>query len=64
VCLLYLATCAITGEVYRPRGPEPDRLGFWVLNVLPLISLITLALDIRRHRKPRPEPPRPPAVAS
>jgi hypothetical protein len=64
VCLLYLAACAITGEVYRPRGPEPDRLGFWVLNVLPLIPLITLVLDVRRHRKSRPGPPVAPAIAS
>jgi uncharacterized membrane protein YphA (DoxX/SURF4 family) len=54
VCLLYLAACAITGEVYRPRGSEPHELGFWVLAVMPALPLVTLALDIRRHRASRP----------
>jgi uncharacterized membrane protein YphA (DoxX/SURF4 family) len=57
VCLLYLAACAITGEVYRPRGSEPHRLGFWVLAVMPALPLLTLAADIRRHRQSRPGHP-------
>jgi uncharacterized membrane protein YphA (DoxX/SURF4 family) len=58
VCLLYLAACAITGEVYRPRGSEPHRLGFWVLAVMPALPLLTLIADVRRHRKSRPGPAR------
>jgi hypothetical protein len=49
----YLLVCAITGEVYRPRGADFDQPAFYLLVALPLFPLVTLAVDQRRHRRAR-----------
>ncbi len=49
----YLAVCAITGGVYRPRGAELSNPEFWVFPVLLLFPIVTWVLDRRRYRAAR-----------
>lgn len=45
---LYLAACATTGGVYRPRGAAWDTPAFYVFPTMLLVVLATLMVD--RHR--------------
>jgi len=48
ILFLYLAACAITGEIYRPRGgAEWDRPVFYVLVVMPLLPVAALLVERR-----------------
>lgn len=50
ILALYLAACAITGEVYRPRGGAERGAGFVLLSVIPLVPAITLVVERLRRR--------------
>jgi hypothetical protein len=53
VLALYLGACALTGEVYRPRGgAEWHRPAFYALVAMPALPVIT-ALIARRGRRAR-----------
>jgi uncharacterized membrane protein YphA (DoxX/SURF4 family) len=48
IVLLYLAACALSGDVYRPRGAEWNRPAFYLLIAIAVSPLVTLALERRR----------------
>jgi len=50
ILALYLGLCAVTGEVYRPRGADRDAAGFYVLQAIALLPVITLVIEHRRRR--------------
>lgn len=50
VLLLYLASCALAGGVYRPRGLDLARPEFYVFPLIACLPLLTLALEWRRRR--------------
>jgi len=47
---LYLASCALAGGVYRPRGLDLGHLEFYVFPLIACLPLLTLALEWRRRR--------------
>ncbi|CAN92015.1 hypothetical protein predicted by Glimmer/Critica [Sorangium cellulosum So ce56] len=47
----YLATCLLSGGIYRPRGPAFDEPGFYVLMALPLFPIVTALIDRRRRAR-------------
>jgi uncharacterized membrane protein YphA (DoxX/SURF4 family) len=47
----YLGATLLAGEIYRPRGLELSTPSFYLLVALPVIPLVTYALDRRRHRR-------------
>ena len=51
VIALYLLTCLGAGEVYRPRGAEPDRAAFYVFPLMLLSGVVTLIIDEARYRR-------------
>ncbi len=51
IVALYLLACAWAGEVYRPRGIELSDPRFYLLPAIASLPLLTLALDIRMHRR-------------
>lgn len=50
IFLVYLATCALYGGVYRPRGAEFGTLAFYVLPIIALFPFVTWFFD-RSHGK-------------
>lgn len=48
IILLYLAACALSGDVYRPRGAEWGRPAFYLLMAIAACPLVTLAIGRRR----------------
>ena len=48
---LYLAACAVTGEIYRPKGAGLDSPAFYVFPVMLLTVAVTLAIDQARYRR-------------
>jgi len=51
VLCLYLAVCAATGGVYRPRGAAWDTPAFYVFPAMLLLVIATFVLDRSRSRK-------------
>jgi uncharacterized membrane protein YphA (DoxX/SURF4 family) len=52
ILLLYLAACALTGEIYRPRkGAEWTEPAYYALLAMPLLPVIALVADRRRRRR-------------
>lgn len=52
---LYLATCALAGGVYRPRGVELHEPAFYVLPTIALLPVFTYLIE--RHRRRRAPSP-------
>lgn len=50
ILLLYLAICAISGEIYRPRGVEWDNPAFYMLPLIAVFPVATLAYEQLRRR--------------
>lgn len=50
IILLYAAACALSGEVYRPRGADWRQPAFYLLIAIAACPLVTLALERRRWR--------------
>lgn len=50
ILLLYLGACALTGEVYRPRGPDWGAPAYYSLVVMPFLPLAAWLVDRRRWR--------------
>ncbi len=48
---LYLATTALAGRIYRPRGVELDAPSFYLLLVIPLVPVATWWIERRRRRR-------------
>jgi len=48
---LYLLVCAVTGEIYRPRGAEWSKPQFYVFPLMLALVVATWALDRARWRK-------------
>lgn len=48
IILLYLAACALSGGVYRPRGAEWGRPAFYLLLAIAACPVITLGIERRR----------------
>lgn len=53
VMCLYLAVCAVTGSVYRPRGAEWASPAFYVFPAMLLVVLATFVVDQARARRAR-----------
>jgi uncharacterized membrane protein YphA (DoxX/SURF4 family) len=53
ILTLYLAVCALTGGIYRPKGVELDTPSFYVFPALLLIPIVTFAVDQARYRRSR-----------
>ncbi len=51
ILVLYLAACAATGEIYRPRGAEWGRPVYYVLVVMPLLPVAALLIERRGRRR-------------
>jgi uncharacterized membrane protein YphA (DoxX/SURF4 family) len=51
ILALYLGLCAVTGEVYRPRGGARGEPGSYVLLAIALLPIVTLVVDQARHRR-------------
>jgi uncharacterized membrane protein YphA (DoxX/SURF4 family) len=51
ILVLYLGICAYSGGIYRPRGVELHDPAFYVLPLIALFPLITLALERARRRR-------------
>jgi uncharacterized membrane protein YphA (DoxX/SURF4 family) len=51
ILVFYLAVCAVSGEIYRPKGVEIDEPAFYVLPAIMLMPLVTFAVDQARHRR-------------
>ncbi|MBX3259721.1 MAG: hypothetical protein KIS78_11255 [Labilithrix sp.] len=49
ILALYLAVCAATGGVYRPRGAAWDTPAFYVFPTMLLVVVATLFVDRARH---------------
>lgn len=45
IIVLYLAACALSGDVYRPRGAEWGRPAFYLLLAIAACPLVTLAIE-------------------
>ncbi len=54
ILLGYLAVTALAGEVYRPRGVEPDRPAFYILCALPLLPIGTWWVERRGAKRSAP----------
>ena len=48
---LYLAVCAATGGVYRPRGAAWSSPAFYVFPTMLLIVIVTALVDRAKARK-------------
>jgi uncharacterized membrane protein YphA (DoxX/SURF4 family) len=48
ILALYLAACALTGEVYRPRGAEWRAPAYYALVAMPLLPLVAWLIERRR----------------
>jgi uncharacterized membrane protein YphA (DoxX/SURF4 family) len=48
ILLLYLGACALTGEVYRPRGAEWRTPAYYALVAMPLLPLAAWLVERRR----------------
>lgn len=55
ILALYLAVCALTGEIYRPRRFAPDSLAFYMFPTMLLLPIVTFVVDQVRHRRSRAE---------
>lgn len=66
ILALYLGACAVSGGVYRPRGVDLAHPGFYVLLVIAVLPLATLAWTRRAARARRGAAPgeRPGAAVS
>ena len=53
ILALYLAVCALTGEIYRPRGLKPDALAFYIFPTMALLPIVTFIIDEARQRRSR-----------
>ncbi len=53
IIVVYVATTLAQGEVYRPRGVELDRLGFYLLPTIMLFPIVTWLIDRSRYRARR-----------
>ena len=51
---VYIAVTAVSGEIYRPRGMELDKPGFYLFPALLVLLIATWVLD-RRAWKARPK---------
>ncbi len=51
--VLYVAVCAGTGEIYRPRGVELDNPAFYLFPLMLLLTIVTFFIDRARYRKAR-----------
>lgn len=50
ILLLYLASCALDGGVYRPKGADPGNPAFYVLPLVALVPVVTYLIERRRRR--------------
>lgn len=48
IVLFYVAACALSGDVYRPRGAEWGRPAFYLLLAIAACPFVTLALERKR----------------
>lgn len=53
ILALYLGVCALSGEIYRPRGVDLGHPGYYVLHLIAVLPLITLAIERSRRRARR-----------
>jgi hypothetical protein len=51
ILTLYLAVCALSGGIYRPKGFDPSAPPFYVFPAIALLPVITLIVDRARHRR-------------
>lgn len=51
IITLYVGVCLAHGGIYRPRGMDLGNPAFYVLPMIMLLPLVTLALDIRARRR-------------
>lgn len=49
ILALYVAVCAASGGVYRPRGVELDNPAFWLLPLIALFPIAALVIEQRRR---------------
>ena len=50
----YGAICALSGGIYRPKGPEPDNPAFYLFPLIVLFPLVTFAIEQQRRRRKNP----------
>ena len=53
ILLVYFATCAISGGIYRPRGAELHNPAFYLLPTIALFPVVTWLIDRARYRARR-----------
>jgi uncharacterized membrane protein YphA (DoxX/SURF4 family) len=53
IIILYFATSAAQGAVYRPKGMELDTPAFYVMPAILLLPIVTLIVDQRRASRVR-----------
>jgi uncharacterized membrane protein YphA (DoxX/SURF4 family) len=53
ILVLYLGVCALSGEIYRPRGVDLGHPGYYVLHLIALAPLVTLVIERARRRARR-----------
>lgn len=51
ILVLYLGICAYSGGIYRPKGVELHNPAFYVLPLIALFPLVTLAIEHVRRRR-------------
>lgn len=51
ILLLYLGACALTGEVYRPRGADWRSPAYYALVAMPFLPLAAWFVERRRWRR-------------
>jgi uncharacterized membrane protein YphA (DoxX/SURF4 family) len=51
IIILYFGAAALTGEVYRPKGPDWTNPNFIVLQVITLLPVLTFIIDHRQYRR-------------
>jgi uncharacterized membrane protein YphA (DoxX/SURF4 family) len=53
ILVLYLAICAYSGGIYRPKGADLDNPAFYTLPLIALFPVVTFAVE-RHRRRQRP----------
>ena len=53
ILVLYLATCAAAGGVYRPKGMDLANPAFYVMPTILLLPIVTLVVEAARSRSSR-----------
>jgi uncharacterized membrane protein YphA (DoxX/SURF4 family) len=57
IVALYLGACALTGQVYRPRGAAWDEPAYYALVAMPFLPITAWLVERRRWRDRRPPAP-------